>query len=80
MRLIDVTTPTGPQQKFEEPPRSHRRDHLSTEHTYQPNSPMGLDLKLLKQALKEPAKIASTWSPSVLALGQLWGQFLGPAL
>ena len=33
-RLIDVTTPTGPQQKFEEPPRSHRRDHLSTEQPY----------------------------------------------
>ena len=80
MRLIDVTIFTGPQQKLEEPTRSHRRDHLSTEHTYQPSSPMGLELKLLKRALKEPPKIASAWSPSVLALGHLRGQFLGPAL
>ena len=34
MRLIDVTTSTGSQQKLEEPTRSHRRHHLSTEQPY----------------------------------------------
>ena len=36
-----------------------RRVHLSTGHTYQPDSPIGLDLELLKRALKEPPKTPS---------------------
>ena len=56
---------------------SPRRVHLS------PDSPVGLDLKLLIQALEEPPKILLKWSPSVLALGSLRGvvlPVLGPAL
>ena len=44
-------------------------------HTYQPYSPTGLDLKLLKRALKEPPKIPLEWSPGALVLGLLRGQF-----
>ena len=35
------------------------RVHLSTEHTHQPNNPEGLDLKLLKRALKETPELLS---------------------
>ena len=49
--------------------------HPPTENTYQLNSPIGLALKLLKRALKEPPRIPLECSPSVLALGYLWGQF-----
>ena len=60
-----------------------RRDHLSIEHTYQPDSPTRLHLKLLKRAPKKPPRIPTEMPPSVLALGHLRGQFaqaLGPAL
>ena len=33
-----------------------RRTHLSNGHTYQVDNPIGLDLELLKRALKEPPK------------------------
>ena len=61
------------------PCRSARRVHLSSGHTYQVDSPIGLDLKLTSRALREPPKtplgIIPERSPSVLALGHLRGQF-----
>ena len=47
-------------------------------HTCQPYSPVGLDLKLLKRALKQLTNIRLEWSPGwlpgVLVLRHLWGQ------
>ena len=50
-----------------------RRDNLSSVHTYQVDSPIGLDLKLLRWALKGPPKLPLEWPLSVLALGYLRG-------
>ena len=54
---------------------TRRRAHPPPVHTYQPYSPTGLDLKLLKRALKEPPKIPLESSPGALVLGLLRGQF-----
>ena len=58
------------------------RVHLSTGHTYQPDSPMGLDIKLLERALKEPPKDPLRMVPERLSFRASSGAVspaLGPA-